>query len=85
MWQLPTLERVSVDHAFIYRGGHRTGVDSISRSGIGLGIGIDNQYLLTFCGERSRKVDCSGGFAYATFLVGNGYDFSHIYINICAK
>ena len=78
-------ERITVDHTFIYRGGHCTGVDSVSRSGIRLRVGIDNQHLLTFGGERGREVDCSCGFAYATFLIGYGYDFSHIYINICAK
>ena len=78
-------ERVSVDHTFINRGGHCTGVDSVSRGRIGLRVGIDNQYLFTFGGERGCQVDCSCGFAYATFLIGYGYDFSHIFINLSAK
>ncbi len=79
---LRPVERISVDHTFVDRRGHRSRIDTVARSGVGLRIGVDNKHLFTLGGKRSRQVYSSGGLAYTAFLVCYRYDFSHCYVSV---
>ena len=46
--------------------------------GVGLGVGVYDEYLPLQDGERCGKIDGGGGFPYAAFLVRDGDDFSHM-------
>src|SRR5215470_8310208 len=45
---------------------------------VALGIDVDEQYTLVRKSKRRREIDCGGGFADAAFLIGYGYDVSHL-------
>lgn len=47
------------------------------RSGVGLGVAIDEEGGLPCCGETSREIHRRGCFSYSAFLVGNGDDSHH--------
>ena len=74
---LSAVYRIFVDKTLIYAALHGARVDSVARSGVGLGVGVDYKHIFALHGQRSREVDCGGGFSHATFLVGDCYDFSH--------
>ena len=70
---LSAVYRIFVDKTLIYAALHGARVDSVARSGVGLGVGVDywRQAVFALHGQRSREVDCGGGFSHATFLVGD--------------
>ena len=62
---------------FIYRRGKRALVYAAAHCGVGLRIKIDQQHALPRLGQACRQIDCGGGFANATFLVGDGKNAGH--------
>ena len=52
-----------------------------SGSGVGLRVGIDQKHLFAQNGHARGQIDGGRGFAHASFLVGQRYDFAH---SICS-
>ena len=44
---------------------------------IALGIGVQEQHVLSLPGQADSQVYSGGGFAYAPFFMGDGDDFGH--------
>ncbi len=44
-------------------------VETQSRRGVGLRIGVEQQHLFSEQGERCREIDGRGGLAHAAFLI----------------
>ena len=66
-----------VNDALINAGFHGFWVDTHTRRGVGLRVGIDEECLVLKYGQTGRKVDGGGGFAHSAFLVGYRYSFAH--------
>jgi hypothetical protein len=66
-----------VDDAFVNRAVDLADVYAQTAGGVGLGVGIDNEYRLLKRGQRCGQVDGGRGLAYTTFLISSSNDFCH--------
>src|SRR5690606_39451147 len=59
-------------------GADRVLVDAAAHGGVALRIEVHQQHAFVHAREGSRQVDCGGGFADATLLVGYCEDACHL-------
>ena len=69
-----------IDHTIVDRVLHSLLHHPDARRGVRLRIGIDQQHFFFQNGQAGGQIDGRSRFPYSTFLIRNGYNFSHDFV-----